>query len=141
MTEGAPFARKYEPPANGNNNQERKPSKGAKTERTSKTKRALEPTDDQIAEAFAEEHRNDLRFVAAWGKGFEWRGGCWREEKTLSGTFDLIRKTSRAQGIERAGMAKMVGAVPDPRPRRSAAPQRPSSSGTPTQCYSTPRMV
>ena len=110
MTEGAPFARKYEPPANGNNNQERKPSKGAKTERTSKTKRALEPTDDQIAEAFAEEHRNDLRFVAAWSKWFEWRAGCWREEKTLR-TFDLIRKTSRAQGIERAGMAKMVGAV------------------------------
>src|SRR6202043_3868052 len=75
-----------------------------------KAKRALEPTDDHIADFFAEEHRNDLRYVAAWGKWFEWRGGCWREEKTLR-AFDLIRKTCKAQGIERAGMAKLVGAV------------------------------
>ena len=33
-----------------------------------------EPTDDHIADAFAEEHRNDLRYVAAWGKWFEWNG-------------------------------------------------------------------
>jgi putative DNA primase/helicase len=86
------------------NNQTEKPTKRLKT------KRVLEPTDDHIAEAFAEEHRNDLRYVAAWGKWFEWRAGCWREEKTLR-AFDLIRKTCKAQGIERAGMAKMVGAV------------------------------
>ena len=36
--------------------------------------------------------------------------GCWREEKTLR-AFDLIRKTCRAQGIERASMAKMIIAV------------------------------
>ena len=66
--------------------------------------------DDRIANAFAEEHRDDLRYVAAWGKWFEWRDGCWREEKTLR-AFDLIRKTCRAQGIERVSMAKMVGAV------------------------------
>ena len=82
------------------NNQTKKPTKRPKT------KRALEPTDDHIADAFAEEHRS----VAAWGKWFEWRGGCWREEKTLR-AFDLIRKTCKAQGIERVGMAKMVGAV------------------------------
>jgi putative DNA primase/helicase len=110
MTEGASFVtRKYEPPVSSGS-QEKKPPKGAKAERAPKPKRALEPTDDQIAEAFAEEHRSDLRFVAAWGKWFEWRAGCWREEKTLR-TFDLIRKTCRTQGIERAGMAKMVGAV------------------------------
>ena len=88
--------------------------------RAPKAKPAPEPTDDRIADAFAEEHRNDLRYVAAWGKWFEWRGGCWREEKTLR-AFDLIRKTCRAQGIERAGMAKMVGAVHDARPRRPAS--------------------
>jgi putative DNA primase/helicase len=71
---------------------------------------APEPTDDRIADVFAEEHRNDLRYVAAWGKWFEWRDGCWREEKTLR-AFHLIRETCRAQGIERASMAKMVGAV------------------------------
>ena len=72
--------------------------------------RAPEPTDDRIADVFAEVHRNDLRYVAAWGKWFEWRDGCWREEKTLR-AFDLIRKTCKARGIERAGMAKMVNAV------------------------------
>jgi putative DNA primase/helicase len=81
-----------------------------KPKRAPRTKRAFEPSDDQIADAFAERRRNDLRYVAAWGKWFEWQGGCWREEKTLR-TFDLIRETCRAQGIERAGMAKMVGAV------------------------------
>ena len=86
------------------NNQTKKPTKRPKT------KPAPEPTDDRIADAFADEHRNDLRYVAAWGKWFEWRDGCWREEKTLR-AFDLIRKTCKAQGIERAGMAKMVGAV------------------------------
>ena len=70
----------------------------------------VEPTDDQLADIFAEEHRNDLRYVAAWGKWFEWTGKLWREDKTLR-AFDLIRKTCKAQGVERAGMAKMVAAV------------------------------
>jgi putative DNA primase/helicase len=78
--------------------------------RTPKPKPASEPTDDRIADAFADEHRNDLRYVAAWGKWFEWRDGCWREEKTLR-AFDLIRKACKAQGIERGSMAKMVGSV------------------------------
>ena len=103
-----------------------------------KTKRSgLGPVDDHIADVFAEEHRNDLRYVAAWGKWFEWNGRLWREEKTLR-AFDLIRKTCRAQGIERAGMAKMVAPS-----KRSPAPTggspRPSSNGTPTRCCSTRR--
>jgi putative DNA primase/helicase len=73
-------------------------------------KRGLGPIDHVIANAFAEEHRDDLRYVAAWGKWFEWRHGCWREEKTLR-VFDLIRKTCVARGIERASMARMIGAV------------------------------
>ena len=76
----------------------------------SKPKRTPEPTDDRIADAFAEEHRNDLRYVAAWGKWFEWAGGCWREDTTHK-VLDLIRKTCKAQAIERASMARMVGAV------------------------------
>ena len=104
MNEGDAFTTKKYAPRNGGDNQTEKPAKRPKA------KRALEPTDDHTAEAFAEEHRNDLRYVAAWGKWFEWRAGCWREEKTLR-PFYLIRETCRAQGIERAGMAKMVGAV------------------------------
>ena len=76
-----------------------------------KTKRSgLGPVDDHIADVFAEEHRNDLRYVAVWGKWFEWNGKLWREDGTLR-AFDLVRQSCRAQGIERAGMAKMVAAV------------------------------
>jgi P4 family phage/plasmid primase-like protien len=71
---------------------------------------ALEPLDDMIADTFASEHAGDLRYVAEWGKWFEWRKGCWREEKTLR-VFDLIRRVCKAVGIERASMARMIGAV------------------------------
>jgi D5 N terminal like len=70
----------------------------------------IEPTDDQIADIFAEEHRHDLRYVAAWGKWFEWTGKLWREDLTLR-HFDLVRRTCKAQGVKRAGMAKLVNAV------------------------------
>ena len=68
------------------------------------------PPEDAIADIFAEEHKHDLRYVAAWGKWFEWRNGCWREEKTLK-AFHLIRKTCTALGANRAVMAKTVGTV------------------------------
>jgi putative DNA primase/helicase len=68
------------------------------------------PTQDAIADIFAESHKNDLRFVAKWGKWFEWRDGCWREEETLK-VFDVIRKTCKALGANRAVMAKTIGAV------------------------------
>jgi putative DNA primase/helicase len=76
-----------------------------------KTKRSdLGPVDDHIADFFAEEHRSDLRYVAAWGKWFEWDGKLWREDRTLR-AFDLVRKTCRTLGVERASMWKMVNAV------------------------------
>jgi putative DNA primase/helicase len=84
--------------------------KQAKAKKPAKAKRPPEPTDDQIADIFAEQYRNHLRYVAQWGKWYEWRGGCWREEKTLR-AFDLIRKTAKAQGVEHASMAKMVASV------------------------------
>ena len=71
---------------------------------------SLGPVDDHIADVFAEEHHSDLRYVAAWGKWYEWTGKLWREDETLR-AFDLVRRSCKAQGIERAGMAKMVAAV------------------------------
>lgn len=70
----------------------------------------IEPTDDQIADIFAEQHRNDLRYVAAWGKWFEWTDKLWREDLTLR-HFDLVRRTCKAQGVKRPGMSKLVNAV------------------------------
>jgi hypothetical protein len=43
-----------------------------------KKKRGLGPIDDVAADLFVEKHQHDLRYVAAWGKWFEWGGGCWR---------------------------------------------------------------
>jgi putative DNA primase/helicase len=79
---------------------------GGKTSKASKR----DPEDDRIADIFAEAHRADLRYVAEWGKWFEWQGGCWREDKTLR-VFNLIRRTCKAQGIGGARMAPMVGGV------------------------------
>ena len=114
MNEGDAFTTKKYAPRNGGDNQTEKPAKRPKA------KRALEPTDDHIAEAFAEEHRNDLRYVAAWGKWFEWRAGCWREEKTLR-PFDLIRETCRAQGHQARRHGEDGRRRPRARPRRPAA--------------------
>jgi len=75
-----------------------------------KAKRTPELSDDRIADAFAEEHRHDLRYVARRGHWYVWNGKQWREDDTLK-AFHLIRKTIKALGIKRAGMAKMVGAV------------------------------
>jgi putative DNA primase/helicase len=68
------------------------------------------PIDDRIADVFAEEHRDDLRYVAAWGKWLEWQSGCWREDAKLK-VFALIRKTCKQHGIEKARMAKMTADV------------------------------
>ena len=90
--------------------------------RKGKAASGLEPADDRLADIFAEEHRHDLRHVAAWGKWYEWREGCWREDVTLR-VFDLIRKTCKAHGVKLNSMAKIVGAV------HGAGPRRPASRG------------
>jgi putative DNA primase/helicase len=69
----------------------------------------LGPLDDRVAEIFAQDHHNDLRYVAAWGKWFEWKGGCWRDEKTLR-VFDLLRSTIRTLNVANSPVAKLVSA-------------------------------
>jgi putative DNA primase/helicase len=58
----------------------------------------------------AYDHRDDLRYVAAWGKWYQWRDGCWREEKTLR-AFHLARRTCKGYAILKASMSRMVNAV------------------------------
>ena len=58
---------------------------------------APEPTDDHIADVFAEEHRNDLRYVAAWGKWFEWTG------RLLARGRDAARLRPDPQDLQGAG--------------------------------------
>jgi hypothetical protein len=66
-----------------------------------------EPTDDQIADIFAERHRDDLRYVAAWGRWYEWTGKLWREDGTLR-ALDLIRNPNR-EPPRRAALAQIEG--------------------------------
>lgn len=39
-------------------------------------------SDDALADAFANEHAPDWRYVAAWGRWYEWTGDRWREDQT-----------------------------------------------------------
>jgi putative DNA primase/helicase len=47
-----------------------------------------------IADCFAHQHREELRYVAEWGHWMMWDGACWRREKTLK-AFDLARQLCR----------------------------------------------
>jgi len=47
-----------------------------------------------IADCFAKQYRDELRYVAKWGQWLRYDGTCWREEKTLM-AFDLARQLCR----------------------------------------------
>ena len=56
-------------------------------------------TDEALALQFSEQHRDGLRYVAAWGKWMEWDGTCWQFDKTLR-AFDLARVVCRRASVE-----------------------------------------
>jgi putative DNA primase/helicase len=55
---------------------------------------AAATSEDRLAMAFTERHAQDLRYVAPWGKWFQWTGTHWKHERTLL-AFDLARKICR----------------------------------------------
>jgi len=55
-------------------------------------------SDDALAAAFAETHKNRLRYVAPWGRWLVFDGMCWRHDDTLQ-AFDLVRKTCREAAV------------------------------------------
>jgi hypothetical protein len=63
--------------------------------------------EDSVALAFAEQHAEDFRYVAASSQWMRWTGKYWEIESTLS-TFDESRKLCRQAGD---GRAKVVAAV------------------------------
>jgi putative DNA primase/helicase len=52
--------------------------------------RNMAPSEDDLALAFAVRHKDELRFVAFWGKWLKWTSGKWQVEKTLA-AYDLAR--------------------------------------------------
>lgn len=51
-------------------------------------------SEDRLGIAFTERHVQGLRYVAPWGKWFQWTGTHWQHETTLL-AFDLARKVCR----------------------------------------------
>src|SRR5450830_81024 len=56
-------------------------------------------SDEALALRFAENHANDLRYVAAWGRWLSWDGSCWKFDDTLA-AYNMVRKVCRAAAAE-----------------------------------------
>ena len=55
-------------------------------------------TEDALTLEFTRRHRDDLRYVAEWGKWLRWDGTRWAQERTLA-VYDLARTLVRDIGI------------------------------------------
>jgi putative DNA primase/helicase len=66
-------------------------------------------SEEALALAFAAEHKDDLRYVAEWGKWFQWDGNYWRSDKTAE------RDQSGARAVPRSSRHHQN---PEPRPHR-----------------------
>jgi putative DNA primase/helicase len=51
-------------------------------------------TDESLALSFAEQHANDLRYVASWARWMKFEGARWQFDETLH-AFDLARHVCR----------------------------------------------
>lgn len=56
-------------------------------------------SDDALAQRFTTKHRDDLRYVAGWGRWLQWDGRRWSFDKTLL-VFDLARLVCRSASAE-----------------------------------------
>jgi len=56
-------------------------------------------SDEALALRFAERHRNDLRYVAAWSRWLSWDGTRWIFDDTLC-AFDRARRICREAAAE-----------------------------------------
>ncbi len=56
-------------------------------------------SDESLALRFTAEHAATLRYVAAWGRWYEWSGDVWKQDETLA-VFDLARRLCRQASAE-----------------------------------------
>ncbi len=61
--------------------------------------RPPEYSDDALALRFATVHAEALRYIAAWGRWYEWSGVVWAPDDTLA-AYDLVRHECRAAAAE-----------------------------------------
>ena len=90
-------------------------------------------TDEALALRFADQHKDRLRYVAAWGRWLIRRPAVWQFDDTMQ-AFDLSRAICRKASSECN--------EPNVSPRRSPAPRRsPRSSGSPRPIGGMPRRL
>jgi P4 family phage/plasmid primase-like protien len=70
-------------------------------------------TDDALALEFTAKFADDWRYVAGWGKWFQWDGKYWQNETTLK-AFDLARLVCRAASsrCQKPKIAAKVASAP-----------------------------
>ena len=56
-------------------------------------------SEDDLANRFSALYADDLRYVAAWGRWYEWDGKRWAEDDTVK-VFDLVRTVCRKAAAE-----------------------------------------
>ena len=61
--------------------------------------RPPEYSDEALALRFATVSAEALRYVAAWGRWYQWSGVVWAPDDTLA-AYDLIRRECRAAAAE-----------------------------------------
>ncbi len=76
--------------------------------------RAPEYCDEALALRFATARADLLRYVAAWGRWYEWSGVVWAPDDTLA-AYDRVRRECRA------GAAELTARDTSARAKRQAA--------------------
>ncbi len=61
--------------------------------------RPPEYSDEALALRFATARGEDLRYIAAWGRWYEWSGVVWAPDDTLA-AYDLVRRECRAAAAD-----------------------------------------
>lgn len=90
--------------APGDSTEQPKAERAASKDTSAASNEAPDPeppeyADDALALCFTEEHKDELRYVHAWGKWLLWDGMRWEEETTLK-AFNFSRIVCRAASFK-----------------------------------------
>ncbi|MCH8998205.1 MAG: hypothetical protein IID48_08040 [Proteobacteria bacterium] len=67
-------------------------------------------SEDDLADKFSTEHRDDLRYCHDWGRWLQWTGTHWRVDRTVH-VFDLVRDVCRKAAAQCNGNSKRIAAA------------------------------
>jgi putative DNA primase/helicase len=103
-------------------------------------------SDDALALRFTAKHRDDLRYVAGWGRWLEWDSQRWRFDSTLH-VFDMARLVCRTASVkaepddqEAVASARTIAAV-EKLARADRKHARTTDEWDRDPCFSKPRVA